>query len=51
MKDKKLFSITLIVARKDYLVKTVIDTLDSGVTIKSNQIVAEASNPSKDINY
>ena len=40
----------LTVARKDFLVTTIINTLDSGVTIKRNQIVAQASNPSRDIN-
>ena len=47
---KKLFMIPLTVARKDFLVTTIINTLDSGITIKRNQIVAQASNPSKDIN-
>ena len=42
--------IPLTVARKDFLVTTIINTLDSGITIKRNQIVAQASNPSKDIN-
>ena len=46
---KKLFMIPLTVARKDFLVTTIINTLDSGITIKRNQIVAQASNPSKDI--
>ena len=48
--SKKLFMMPLTVARKDFLVTTIINTLDSGVTIKRNQIVAEASNPSRDIN-
>ena len=48
--SKKLFMMPLTVARKDFLVITIINTLDSGVTIKRNQIVAEASNPSRDIN-
>ena len=47
---KKLFMIPLTVARKDFLVTTIINTLDSRVTIKRNQIVSQASNPSKDIN-
>ena len=47
---KKLFMMPLTMARKDFLVTTIINTLDSGVTIKRNQIVAEASNPSRDIN-
>ena len=42
--------IPLTVERKDYLVTTIINTLDSVVTIKRNKIVAEASDPSKDIN-
>ena len=42
---KKLFMIPLTVARKDFLVATIINTLDSGITIKPNQIVAQASNP------
>ena len=42
--------ISLTVIRKDVLVTTTIKTLDSGVTIKRNQIVAQASNLSKDIN-
>ena len=42
--------IPLTVARKDFLVTTIINTLDSGVTIRRNQIVAQASNPSRDIN-
>ena len=49
MKNEKLFIIPLIVARKDYLLTTVIKTLDSWVMIKQSQIVAQASNTSKDI--
>ena len=36
-------------ARKDFLVTTIMNNLDSGIIIKRNQIVAQASNPSKDI--
>ena len=49
-RTKKLFMIPLTVARKDFLVTTIINTLDSGITIKRNQIFAQVSNPSKDIN-
>ena len=42
--------IPLTVARKEFLVATIINTLDSGITVRRNQIVVQASNPSKDIN-
>ena len=47
---KKLFMIPFTVARQKFLVTTIINTLDSGITIKRNQIVSQASNPTKDIN-
>ena len=44
--NKKLFAMPLVVARKDLFVTTITNFHDSGITIKKNQIVANASIPS-----